>query len=203
MSTHQKTDCSRLWLFDGSCLSQLVHRSNITALEFGIHVFLRASLSLTMRSCSLIVLMNCPRFLQLTWHGHFDKVNKWPFNSITRVIGFCLSGFSGCVVLSNIRKMADTNPFLTLSLTLDLISLRSGAPQEAVGCGLVLSKMTLTKLTWSHSGSESVWCLWKQLQVALCMYMQVTWVQWYVAYLQFCRCNVLSMLLHSTLEGLF
>ena len=59
----------------------------------------------------------------------------------------------------------------------DLISLRSGAPQEAVGCGLVLGKETLTKLTRSHSGSETVKYHWKLLQVALGMYTQVTRVQ--------------------------
>ena len=46
-------------------------------------------------------------------------------------------------------------------------------------CGvcLVLGKEMLTKLTRSHSGSETVKYHWKLLQVALGMYMQVTRVQ--------------------------
>ena len=41
-----------------------------------------------------------------------------------------------------------------VQISVDLISLRSGDPQEAVGCacGLVLSKETLTGLSWSPLG---------------------------------------------------
>ena len=35
--------------------------------------------------------------------------------------------------------------------------------------GLVHGKETLTKLTWSHSGSKSVWYLGELLQVVLCI----------------------------------
>ena len=42
---------------------------------------------------------------------------------------------------------------------------------------LVLGKEMLTKLTWSHSGSETVKYHWKLLQVALGTYTQVTRVQ--------------------------
>ena len=52
----------------------------------------------------------------------------------------------------------------------DLISLRSGAPQEAVECPR-FSKETLKRLRWSHSGSESGWYFWKLLQVALGVYV--------------------------------
>ena len=45
------------------------------------------------------------------------------------------------------------------------------------GVRLVLGKEMLTKLTWSHSGSETVKYHWKLLQVALGMYTQVTRVQ--------------------------
>ena len=52
----------------------------------------------------------------------------------------------------------------------DLISLRSGAPQEAVECPR-FSKETLKRLGWSHSGSESGWYFWELLQVALGVYV--------------------------------
>ena len=42
---------------------------------------------------------------------------------------------------------------------------------------LVLGKEMLTKLTRSHSGSETVKYHWELLQVALGMYAQVTRVQ--------------------------
>ena len=45
------------------------------------------------------------------------------------------------------------------------------------GVRLVLGKEMLTKLTWSHSGSETVKYHWKLLQVALGTYTQVTRVQ--------------------------